>query len=124
MTVLPPVLPSAAAPAALTLPAPLPTLHAFAPVPSAALASDAFKTPLALHYPWLTHTFAAFFLGSAIVFVILMALQTTKQEGLGGGSRVDAYRSRLGVEGQLARVTESVAWCLVISATLVSLSGI
>ncbi len=58
---------------------------------------------------------------------VLLAVQTTKQEGLSGtiGGRVDsAYRGRLGFEGQIARVTGVVAVTFVVVATLVSLSGI
>lgn len=82
---------------------------------------------LAQHAGWLTHTFAGIFIVSAILLVLLLAVQTTKQEGLGGtiGGRVEsAYKTRLGFEGQLARITMFVAVTFVLFATLVSLSGI
>jgi preprotein translocase subunit SecG len=85
------------------------------------------QSPLQQHAPWLTHTLAGLFILAAISLIGLLAVQTTKQEGLSGtiGGRVDsAYRGRLGFEGQIARVTGAVAITFVVIATLVSLSGI
>jgi len=85
------------------------------------------QTPLQAHAPWLTHTFAGIFIAAALAFIALLAVQTTKQEGLSGtiGGRVDStYRGRLGFEGQIARVTGYVAVTFVVVATIVSLSGI
>jgi preprotein translocase subunit SecG len=85
------------------------------------------RTPLQTHAPWLTHTFAAIFIIAALAFIVLLAVQTTKQEGLSGtiGGRVDSnYRGRIGFEGQIARVTQAVAITFVVIATIVSLSGI
>jgi len=85
------------------------------------------QTPLQEHAAWLTHTLAGLFIVAAISLIGLLAVQTTKQEGLSGtiGGRVDsAYRGRLGFEGQIARVTGIVAVTFVIVATLVSLTGI
>jgi protein translocase SecG subunit len=85
------------------------------------------QTPLQQHAAWLTHTFAALFIIAAVSLIGLLAVQTTKQEGLSGtiGGRVDSsYRGRLGFEGQIARVTGIVAVTFVVVATLVSLSGI
>ena len=85
------------------------------------------QTPLQQHAPWLTHTFAGLFIIAALALVFLLAIQTTKQEGLSGtiGGRVDAnYRGRLGFEGQLSRVTGGIAVAFVVIATIVSLSGI
>jgi preprotein translocase subunit SecG len=82
------------------------------------------KTPLAIHAPWLTHLFAGLFLFSAVLLVLLLAVQTTKQESLGGMGGREAFRPRLGMEGQLARATQAVAAFFVITATLVSISGI
>lgn len=85
------------------------------------------QTPLQQHAPWLTHTFAGIFIIAALAFIALLAVQTTKQEGLSGtiGGRVDsAYRGRLGFDGQIARVTGYVAVTFVVVATIVSLSGI
>ena len=85
------------------------------------------QTPLQEHAAWLTHTLAGFFIVAALSLIGLLAVQTTKQEGLSGtiGGRVDStYRGRLGFEGQIARVTGVVAITFVVIATLVSLSGI
>jgi protein translocase SecG subunit len=111
-----------------------------APAPSAAatinpgVASDLMnyhhvivpKTPLAEHWPWLAHSFAGGFVVSAIALIVLLAVQTTKQEGLSGtiGGRVEsAYRGRLGFDQQLARLTTFIAIVFVLFATMVSLSG-
>jgi preprotein translocase subunit SecG len=85
------------------------------------------QSPLQMHAPWLTHTLAGLFIVAAIALIGLLAVQTTKQEGLSGtiGGRVDsAYRGRLGFDGQIARVTQAVAIAFVVIATLVSLTGI
>jgi len=85
------------------------------------------QTPLQQHAAWLTHTFAGVFVIAAVAFIVLLAVQTTKQEGLSGtiGGRVDsAYRGRLGFDGQIARITGIVAVTFVVLATIVSLSGI
>ena len=81
---------------------------------------------LALHAPWLTHTFAGFFVVLGVLLVILLAIQTTKQEGLSGtlGGRVESSTRRLGLDAQIARVTQFVAIAFVVVATIVSLSGI
>jgi len=100
-----------------------------APIPTDFLsqAQVAAKTPLAAHAPWLTHTLAGFFVFFAISLIVLLALQTTKQEGLSGtiGGRVEAaYRPRLGFDQQLARFTSWVAIGFVFVGFLLSLSGI
>jgi protein translocase SecG subunit len=85
------------------------------------------KSPLALHAPWLTHTFAGIFVISAVLLIFLLAIQTTKQEGLSGtiGGRVEsAYKGRVGMDKQLQRFTTAVAITFGLFATLVSLSGI
>jgi len=85
------------------------------------------QTLLQAHAAWLTHALAGLFIVCAISLIGLLAVQTTKQEGLSGtiGGRVDStYRGRLGFEGQIARVTGGIAITFVIVATLVSLSGI
>ena len=83
-------------------------------------------SPLAVHAPWLTHTFAGLFVVLGVLLVVLLALQTTKQEGLSGtvGGRVESSTRRLGLDAQIARVTQTVAVAFVVVATLVSLSGI
>jgi protein translocase SecG subunit len=108
-----------------------------APAPAATLAPNALQTvnvppstylsPLALTHPWITHTLAAFFVISAVSLVLLLAFQTTKQEGLSGtiGGRVEsAYRTRLGGDQQLARLTSYVAIGFAFFALLLSLTGI
>ncbi len=59
--------------------------------------------------------------------IALLAVQTTKQEGLSGtiGGRVEsAYRGRLGAEEQLKRLTGVVAVCFVIAGFILSITGI
>ena len=87
----------------------------------------AHKSPMALNYPWLTHTFAALFVFCAVGLVALLAVQTTKQEGLSGtiGGRVEAaYRPRLGFDQQLQRLTSVVAIGMVFFGVVLSLTGI
>jgi preprotein translocase subunit SecG len=95
----------------------LPSNFSFDPTP---------HSGLALHAPWLTHTFAGFFLVLGVLLVVLLAIQTTKQEGLSGtlGGRVESSTRRLGLDAQIARVTQFVAIAFVVVATIVSLSGI
>jgi preprotein translocase subunit SecG len=83
-------------------------------------------SPLSQHAPWLTHTFAGLFIVLGVMLVVLLAIQTTKQEGLSGtlGGRVESATRRLGLDAQIARVTQFVAISFVVVATLVSLSGI
>jgi protein translocase SecG subunit len=85
------------------------------------------KTALAQHAPWLTHTFAALFMICAVSLIILLACQTTKQEGLSGtiGGKVEsAYRPRLGFDQQLQRLTSYVAIGFVFFAVVLSIAGI
>jgi protein translocase SecG subunit len=103
---------------------------AVAPAVQATLAPVIFDTTphsfLAQHVPWLTHTFGGLFAVLGVLLVVLLALQTTKQEGLSGtvGGRVESTTRRLGLDAQIARVTQTVAIAFVIVATIVSLSGI
>jgi protein translocase SecG subunit len=79
------------------------------------------------HASWLTHGVAGIFIACAIGLIVLLAVQTTKQEGLSGtiGGRVEsAYRGRLGAEEQLKRLTGWVAVMFVICAFVLSLTGI
>lgn len=97
------------------------------PVPQPVMPVVQQKTFVASHLGWLTHGIAGIFVLSAIVLVALLAVQTTKQEGLSGtiGGRVEsAYRGRLGAEEQLKRLTGIVAVCFVISAFILSITGI
>jgi protein translocase SecG subunit len=81
---------------------------------------------LAQNMPWLTHTMAGIFVVLGVLLVFLLAIQTTKQEGLSGtlGGRVESSTRRLGLDAQIARVTQTVAILFVFFALLVSLSGI
>jgi protein translocase SecG subunit len=103
---------------------------AVAPVVQATLAPVTFDTTphsfLASHVPWLTHLFGGLFVVFGVLLVVLLALQTTKQEGLSGtvGGRVESTTRRLGLDAQIARVTQSVAVAFLVVATIVSLSGI
>jgi preprotein translocase subunit SecG len=79
------------------------------------------------HAGWATHTVAGLFLIFAVSLVALLAIQTTKQEGLSGtiGGRVEsAYHGRLGAEEQLKRLTGFVAVGFVVTAFVLSLTGI
>jgi protein translocase SecG subunit len=84
-------------------------------------------TWFATHLPWFTHGVAGLFVICALSLIGLLAVQTTKQEGLTGtiGGRVEsAYRGRLGADEQLKRWTGFVAVCFVASAFVLSLTGI
>jgi preprotein translocase subunit SecG len=80
----------------------------------------------ATHAGWLTHTMAGLFILFGVLLVVMLAIQTTKQEGLSGtlGGRVESSTRRLGLDQQIARVTQFVAVAFVVVATLVSLTGI
>ena len=85
------------------------------------------KSFLAANQPWLTHTLAGLALACAAALILLLAFQTTKQEGLSGtiGGRVESnYRPRLGFDQQLQRITTFIALAFVVFATVVSISGI
>lgn len=85
------------------------------------------KTWFAQHLPWLTHGLAGLFILAAILLIFMLAIQTTKQEGLTGsiGGRVEStYRGRLGAEEQLKRWTGIVAVCFVVFGFILSLTGI
>jgi protein translocase SecG subunit len=129
-----PVLLAAATPvanAAAALPKPAASLNPAAAQAQQALQNFNFQyqpqTALQQHAGWLTHTFAAFFIICALSLIVLLAIQTTKQEGLSGtlGGRVESsYSRRLGFDGQISRLTAGIAIAFVVVATLVSLSGI
>ena len=85
------------------------------------------ETWFQLHLGWATHILAGLFVISAILLVFLLAIQTTKQEGLTGsiGGRVEsAYRGRLGAEEMLKVWTARVAVCFVVFGFVLSLTGI
>lgn len=114
------VVPSAAASA---LPQGSPPVNAVPPVAP----QPAPTTWFSAHMPWFTHGIAGIFILAALLLIFLLAIQTTKQEGLTGsiGGRVEsAYRGRLGAEEQLKRWTGVVAVVFVISAFVLSLTGI
>lgn len=80
-----------------------------------------------VHVPWATHGVAGLFVVSAIALIFLLAIQTTKQEGLSGsiGGRVEStYRGRPGAEEMLKVWTGRVAVCFVITGFFLSLTGI
>ena len=84
-------------------------------------------TWIATHLGWLTHGLAGLAILFAIALVLLLAIQTTKQEGLSGtiGGRVEsAYRSRPGMEENLKRLTGFIAVSLVVVWAILSLTGI
>jgi preprotein translocase subunit SecG len=112
-----------AAPVAEKIPAPKVTTAPFTVMPQFDLTPHSW---LALHAGWLTHTLAGFFVLLGVLMVVLLAVQTTKQEGLSGtlGGRVESATRRLGLDQQIARVTQTVAVMFVIVATIVSLTGI
>jgi len=126
----------AATTAASKIPATLATLPPAAPVKGAATtATNAVAQPVVQqpmtwfqqHASWLTHTVAAIGILAAIGIVVLLALQTTKQEGLSGsiGGRVEsAYKGRPGAEEQLKRLTGFVVGVFLVSFVILSLTGI
>ena len=90
-------------------------------------AAPVSHTWVAEHLGWLTHTLAGLAVLFAVALVVMLAIQTTKQEGLSGtiGGRVEsAYRSRPGMEESLKRVTGFVAVSLVVVWAILSLTGI
>ena len=78
------------------------------------------------HAGWLTHTLGGLFIIFALGLIVLLALQTTKQEGLSGtlGGRVESAYGRPGAEEQLKRVTGVFAVAFVVLGTILSLTGI
>ncbi|MGD0967341.1 MAG: preprotein translocase subunit SecG [Candidatus Aquilonibacter sp.] len=84
------------------------------------------QTFLQMHASWLTHGIAGIFVIAAIALVVLLAVQTTKQEGLSGtiGGRVESAYGRMGAEEQLKRVTGFTAVVFVVTGFILSLTGI
>lgn len=84
------------------------------------------QTALQVHAAWLTHGLAGIFIIAAIALVVLLAVQTTKQEGLSGtiGGRVESSYGRMGAEEQLKRVTGFAAVVFVLTGFILSLTGI
>lgn len=121
---------AAKAPAALKAPAVTVTAAPVTPVvPQQAPAASATMqmTFLQAHAAWLTHSLAAIGVIAAILLIVLLAVQTTKQEGLSGtiGGRVEStYRGRPGAEEQLKRVTGVVVGVWLVAYLVLSISGI
>jgi preprotein translocase subunit SecG len=113
---------AAAKPVAVPTPNPLQVQQ---PVPQAPPAPPA-ETWFQLHASWLTHGLAGLFLIAAIGLIIMLAIQTTKQEGLSGtiGGRVESAYSRMGADEQLKRITGIFAVMFVVIGTILSLTGI
>ena len=84
------------------------------------------ETWFQLHASWLTHGLAGLFIVAAVGLIVMLAIQTTKQEGLSGtiGGRVESAYSRMGAEEQLKRVTGVFAVMFVVLGTILSLTGI
>jgi protein translocase SecG subunit len=126
---------AAAAAAPKVVPSAATTLLPRGAVPQGAVPPNAPVIPpapapttwFAQHVPWLTHGIAGLFMICALLLIFLLAVQTTKQEGLTGsiGGRVEsAYRGRLGAEDQLKRWTGVVAVLFVVFGFVLSLTGI
>lgn len=116
------VQPAAASPLphGAAVPSPVPAAPPIVPQPAP-------TTWFSQHVPWLTHGIAGIFIIAAIALVFLLAIQTTKQEGLTGsiGGRVEStYRGRLGAEELLKRWTGVAAVVFVATAFVLSLTGI
>jgi preprotein translocase subunit SecG len=84
------------------------------------------QTMLQVHAGWLTHGLAGIFIIAAIALVVLLAVQTTKQEGLSGtiGGRVESSYGRMGADEQLKRITGFTAVVFVLTGFILSLTGI
>jgi preprotein translocase subunit SecG len=99
--------------------------HARATIPTQAPVV-APQTWFQQHVGWLTHGIAGIFMIAAVALVVLLAVQTTKQEGLSGtiGGRVESAYGRVGAEEQLKRVTTFAAVLFVVCGFVLSLTGI
>ena len=124
-----PLLLAAAAKAPAALKAPVATVTTAPVVPQQAPAVPATMTLtwMQAHAAWLTHSLAIVGVIAAILLIVLLAVQTTKQEGLSGtiGGRVEStYRGRPGAEEQLKRVTGVVVGVWLVAYLVLSISGI
>ncbi len=92
------------------------------PAPLPSLPSTLFpQVTFASSHPALAWIVQTLFIVSAIGLIGLMAVQTTKNEGLSGtigGRSESAYHGRLGLDQQLARLTSGLAIAFVIFAIL------
>ncbi|MDQ2664338.1 MAG: preprotein translocase subunit SecG [Candidatus Eremiobacteraeota bacterium] len=93
-----------------------------APTPAPLLQQTWFQ----MHAGWLTHSLAVLAFLSCVALVALLAVQTTKQEGLSGtiGGQVQSAYGRPGAEEQLKRITGVVATMFVVLFVILSLTGI
>lgn len=96
------------------------------PAPPLATPAPFHPTWFQAHLGWATHGIAGIFLISAVSLIALLAVQTTKQEGLSGsiGGRVESAYGRPGAEEQLKRVTGVAATLFVVCGTILALTGI
>ncbi|MBC5824964.1 MAG: preprotein translocase subunit SecG [Candidatus Eremiobacteraeota bacterium] len=99
---------------ALALFAAKPTLPPFkgASPPPLALPANVFTQPTwGGQHPFVGGAIQFLFIVCAVALIILMSVQTTKNEGLSGsigGRSESAYRGRIGLDEQLARLTGGV----------------
>lgn len=105
-----------------TVPNALPSGQPLTVAPPAQMVPTWFQS----HAGWATHTIAGIFILAAVALVVLLAMQTTKQEGLSGtlGGRVESAYARPGGEEQLKRITNLTAVVFVVTAFILSLTGI
>ncbi len=93
-------------------PTSLPKAPSPAPLPN--LPGNVFHQPSwGSQHPFLLGMIQLFFMIAALALIVLMSVQTTKSEGLSGtiGGRTEsAYRGRLGIDQQLARLTSAVGY--------------
>jgi preprotein translocase subunit SecG len=84
------------------------------------------QTFIQAHASWLTHGIAGIFVIAAVALVTLLAVQTTKQEGLSGtiGGRVESAYGRMGAEEQIKRITGFTAVVFCVTGFILSLTGI
>jgi protein translocase SecG subunit len=111
--------PLAAATASAVTPAPVPT-------PAPIITTQPLFKPIAfgLQHPFFTGAVETMFLVATVGVILLMSVQTTKNEGLSGsiGGRTEAaYRGRIGLDQQLQRATSflAVAWIVLAIALLI-----
>lgn len=81
---------------------------------------------LQVHAGWLTHSIAGLFIFCTLLLIGLLAVQTTKQEGLSGtlGGQVQSAYGRPGAEQQLRWWTGVAATGFVVCGTILALTGI
>jgi len=104
---------------------------AFAAQPSAPAFKGPSPPPLSLptnvfaqqtwgsQHPFILGAIQLLFIVCAVAMIVLMSVQTTKNEGLSGsiGGRAEsAYRGRIGVDQQLARLTSGVGVSFIVLA--------